>query len=73
MTAVDRGVGAIILVARELPTAKALDEDINLTLPVIGPPGAKRASVEVFLTIKFAHRAVAELKRAIEVATRSVP
>jgi hypothetical protein len=73
MTAVDRGVGAIILVTREPSTAEALDEDINLTLPVIGPPGAERASVEVFLTIEFTHRAIAELKRAIEVATRFVP
>jgi hypothetical protein len=71
MTAVARDVGSIILVTREPPTAEALDEEINLTLPVIGPPGAERASVEVFLTVEFARRAIAELTRAVGVVTKS--
>jgi hypothetical protein len=71
MTAVARNAGAIILVTRDPPTAEALGEEINLTLPVMGPPGADRASVEVFLTVEFARRAIAELTRAVEVATKS--
>ena len=72
MTATARDVGAIILVTREPPTAEALDDDIYLTLPVTGPPGAEQANVEVFLTVEFAHRAIAELHRAIGPATKSV-
>jgi hypothetical protein len=71
MTAIAREVGAIILVTREPPTAEALDDDIYLTLPVMGPPGAERASVEVFLTVEFARGAIAELRRAIGAATKS--
>jgi hypothetical protein len=71
MTAVARNAGAIILVTRAPPTAEALDEEINLTLPVMGPLGAERASVEVFLTVEFARSAIAELTRAVGVATKS--
>jgi hypothetical protein len=35
----------------------------------MGPPGAERASAEVFLTVEFARRAIAELERAVGTAT----
>jgi hypothetical protein len=60
MTAVAREGGAIILVTREPPTAEALDDDICLTIPVMGPPGAERTNVDVFLTVELARKAIAE-------------
>ena len=71
MTVPFRDSAAIVLATREPPTAAALDDDVYLTLPILAPEGAEPASVDVFLTVEFAQRTIAELQRAVEAATRS--
>jgi hypothetical protein len=58
-------------VTRKPPTAEALDNDIYLTLPVVARAGVGPATVNVFLTVDFALRAIAELERAVGAATKS--
>ena len=71
MNALVRDSSTIILTTREPPTAEVLEDDIYLTLPVAGPVGAAPASVDVFLTLEFARRTIAELQKAVEAATKS--
>ena len=71
MNALAQNSSKIVLTTRAPPTAEALEDDIYLTLPLAGPVGAAPASMDVFLTLEFARRAIAELQRAVEAATRS--
>ena len=64
---------AIVLAACAAPSAAALDDDIYLPLSVSAPSGAETADVDVFLTVDFARRMIAELLQAVEDATKSCP
>jgi hypothetical protein len=71
MNAIHQERTPIVLVAKEPPSAEAIDEDVYLSVPVSVPSAARTETIDIFLSIDFARRIIAELQQAIEAATRN--
>jgi hypothetical protein len=65
------GHGSVLSRDRRPPLASAQDEDIYLTVSVAAPALDSVETIDMFLSIDFAHRILAELGEAVDVAMKN--
>ncbi len=71
MNEIDLRTSPVYVVTRRPPSAVAQDEDIYLSVPVAAPSLPDQVeTIEIFLSIDFANRMIAQLVEAVQVATK---